>query len=317
MTLGSVSLQPQVISGARLCCELSLIPQMLGIVSQGAFRYLFFTLHPPLAGEARSAQLPFPIQHLGPPPSQPFHLEGPFQLLSSPFPEKPLQCCSVYTEGHNSLGPSLPQGPWGARAGSISQAWHQERVSAAGEEGKSVPPQRAMESSCVPGKQRQPCQCQQVTSGNVGMVPWLPAAPDVICLERQGWAGAASRWEKGFILMSRTGARWELSWESVAARLLIPAPFQSCSTPAAAIQLLPTTVRSLSLAEPPASHPAPGLGLISLPPPWKLGMLLPAVPASWAAQASTGLEEEEEEEGLLLPQEVLWDLRCCQTQPST
>lgn len=42
-------------------------------------------------------------------------------------------------------------------------------------------------------------------------------------------------------------------------------------------------------------------------------MLLPAVPASWAAQASTGLEEEEEEEGLLLLQEVPWDLRCCQT----
>lgn len=43
MTLGSVSLQPQVLSGARLWRELSRIPQMLGIVFfQGAFRYLFF-----------------------------------------------------------------------------------------------------------------------------------------------------------------------------------------------------------------------------------------------------------------------------------
>lgn len=268
MTLGSVSLQPQVVSGARLCCELSLIPQMLGIVSQGAFRYLFFTLHPPVAGEARSAQLPFAIQHLGPPSSQPFHLEGPFQLLSSPFPEKPLQCCSVYTEEHNSLGPSLPLGPWGARAGSTSQAWHLERVSAAGEEGKSIPPQRAVESSCMPGKQRQPCQCQQVTSGNVGTVPWpwLGCQQPLMSFAWRGEAGQGqlpggrsvlSRGSEGLYPKENRSLLGALLGVSVAARLLIPAPLQSCSTPAAAIQLLPTTVRSLSMAESPACPRSP------------------------------------------------------------
>lgn len=161
----------------RLWAELSLIPQKPGIVFQGGFGYLFFTLHQPLAGGAWSAHLPFPIQHLGPPPTQPFYLERLFQLFLSPFPEKPLQ------GSHNSLGTSralgepgeAPPHSLGTSRGSL--LW--------GEKGKSIPPQRAMESSCVPGKQRQPCQCQQVTSGNnVGTLPGLPAAPDVICLEK-------------------------------------------------------------------------------------------------------------------------------------
>lgn len=133
---------------------------MLGIVFQGAFRYLFFILHQPLAGGAWSAQLPFPMQHLGPPPTWSYSNSFHPHFLKSPF------SAAQFTPRN-----TIPWGP--GRLG--SQAWHQERIPAVGEKGKSIPPHRAMESSCVLGKQRQPQQCQQVTSGNVGTVPgpWL------------------------------------------------------------------------------------------------------------------------------------------------
>lgn len=111
--------------------------------------------------------------------------------------------CPVYTEDTIPWAP----GHLGSQGRQHLTGLAPGEVPAAGEKGKSIP---------AHGKQLRAGEAASalpVPAGDIrerGDGAWalaeLPATPDVICLERPGWAGAASRWEKGFTPRSRTGA---------------------------------------------------------------------------------------------------------------
>lgn len=173
---------------------------MLGIVFQGTFQVPLLCTNLWLKGFGQLSSSSH-LSHLPPSPS-------PWNDYPSYFHPHFLK--SHFRAAQFTLRNTIPWGPAGHLGRQHLPGLAPGEASCSGGEGKinSTPQSH--------GKQlraREAASALPVPAGDIrerGDAAWalagLPAAPDVICLERPGWAGAASRWEKVFYPKEQNGS---------------------------------------------------------------------------------------------------------------